>query len=71
MVKELKIERNVPKHTAVFTICMSLGIPRETINKLFKKKLLSFKAVWTFHNNEKAVNIRYNSLMEKCARVFL
>jgi len=26
MVKELKIEWNVPKHTALFTICMSLGI---------------------------------------------
>lgn len=26
MVKELKIEWNVPKHTALFTICMSPGI---------------------------------------------
>lgn len=36
MVKELKIEWNVPKYTALFTICMSPGILWETINKLLK-----------------------------------
>lgn len=65
MEKELKIEWNVPKHTALFTICISPGILRETISKLFKKSAFFFTIV------KKAVNIFYNSLMEKCAKVFL
>lgn len=36
MVEELKIERNVPKHTALFTMCMYPGILWEAINKFFK-----------------------------------